>query len=222
MYSEDELLPLSGLQHMAFCERRWALVEIESVWEDNRFTAEGKALHERAHSGEIETRPGVLVRRTLPVRSLRLGISGQADVVEFQPCERDVAGVALAGRRGRWQPFPIEYKRRRDKAGSTAYQVQLCAQAVCLEEMLSIDVPEGAVYDGSTRRRNVVPFTRELRERVELLATRMHILFRSGETPKPVYMPACQKCSLIDRCFPEPLGQSGSLEKYYRKWITEN
>src|SRR5262249_4555840 len=158
-----ELLPLSGLQHMAFCERRWALVQIEAVWEDNRFTAEGRELHERAHSGEIESRPGVLIRRTLPIRSFRLGLSGQADIVEFQPVKDKGAGIALEGKGGLWRPFPIEYKRSRDKAGSMAYQIQLCAQALCLEEMLSVGIPEGAVYDGSARRRQSIVFAPALR-----------------------------------------------------------
>src|SRR5690349_977966 len=113
MFTEEELLPLSGLQHMAFCERRWALVHIECVWEENRFTAEGNVLHAKAHSAEIESRPGVLVRRTVPIHSFRLGLSGQADIVEFQPVDAAELGVALAGRRGLWRPYPIEYKRRK-------------------------------------------------------------------------------------------------------------
>ena len=125
MYGEDDLLPLSGLQHLTFCERRWALVQVEGLWEENRFTAEGRVLHERAHSSEIESRPGVLIRRTLPLRSFRLGISGQADIVEFESTSDARAGIRLPDRRGFWRPFPIEYKRNKDRSGSRAYSVQL-------------------------------------------------------------------------------------------------
>jgi CRISPR-associated exonuclease Cas4 len=221
MFSEDDLLPLSGLQHMAFCERRWALVQIEQIWEDNRFTAEGNLIHQKAHSGEIESRPGVLVRRTLPIHSFRLGLSGQADIVEFQPAASHQRGTALDGRRGLWQPYPIEYKRSRDKAGSHAYRIQLCAQALCLEEMLGTDVPEGAVYDATARRRQIVAMEAHLRAAVESAAKRMHDLFRSSCTPPPVFKKACKSCSLIERCFPERIGQKRPIEAYYRHFLKE-
>lgn len=141
LYAEDELLPLSGLAHLAACERRWALIHLEQQWAENRFTAEGTQLHERAHSAKIENRPGAVIQRTLALRSFRLGLSGQSDVVEFMPSEAEHA-VTLPGKRGKWQAFPIEYKRGKDKAGSIAYRLQLCAQALCLEEMLGTVVPE--------------------------------------------------------------------------------
>jgi CRISPR-associated exonuclease Cas4 len=219
VFSEDDLLPLSGLQHLAFCERRWALVQLEGIWSDNRFTAEGRELHEKAHSGEIESRPGVLIRRTVPIQSLRLGLSGEADIVEFQPIEGNQEGIVMAGRRGRWRPFPIEYKRSRDKARSKAYQVQLCAQGLCLEEMLGATVESGAVYDGSTRRRIAVAFTRELRELVEYLAARMHQLFAARSTPLPILTKACGSCSLREDCHPEALSQRPSVEIYLQQGI---
>ncbi len=219
MFSEDDLLPLSGLQHMAFCERRWALVQLEGIWDENRFTAEGRELHDKAHSGEIESRPGVLVRRAVPVRSLRLGLSGQADVVEFQPVEDKQGGIVIAGRRGQWRPFPIEYKRSRDKARSKAYQAQLCAQALCLEEMLGVAIESGAVYDGSTRRRVSVVFTKELRELVEYLAARMHGLFEARNTPLPILTKACGSCSLHEDCHPEALSQRSPVEAYLQRGI---
>jgi CRISPR-associated exonuclease Cas4 len=221
MFSEDDLLPLSGLQHMAFCERRWALVHVEQIWENNRFTAEGNLIHQKAHSGEIESRPGVLVRRTLPIHSFRLGISGQADIVEFQPAASGQHGVILDGRRGTWRPYPIEYKRSRDKAGSQAYRIQLCAQAHCLEEMLRIDVPEGAVYDAATRRRQIIAMDARLRAAVESTAKHMHELFSFGVTPAPIFKKACKSCSLIERCFPERIGQPRSIEAYYRRFLKE-
>jgi CRISPR-associated exonuclease Cas4 len=219
MFSEDDFLPLSGLQHMAFCERRWALVQIENIWEENRFTAEGNLLHEKAHSGDVESRPGVLVRRTVPVHSFRLGLSGQADIVEFQPAEASAYAVSLVGRRGLWRPYPIEYKRSRDKSGSLAYRIQLCAQALCLEEMLDVHIVEGAIYDGSTKRRQPVCFDVRLRESVKSLAAHMHDLFRTFSTPSPVLKKACQSCSLKERCFPEALSIKRSVQTHYRRFL---
>jgi CRISPR-associated exonuclease Cas4 len=202
------------LQHLTFCERRWALVQIESLWEENRFTAEGRLLHERAHSSEIESRPGVLIRRTLPLRSFRLGISGQADIVEFEPTREAGYGVTLPERRGFWRPFPVEYKRHKDRGGSHAYAVQLCAQAICLEEMMKVPVPGGAVYDGTARRRSPVEFTAELRQVVERAAARMHELYQLRLTPPPVYTKLCEKCSMLEVCQPKALTTWSSVDRY--------
>lgn len=213
-YSEDDLLPLSGLQHLHFCERRWALVSIEGLWEENRFTAEGRLLHERAHSSEIESRPGVLIRRTLPLRSFRLGISGQADIVEFTPVSDPASGMRLSGRPGLWQPFPIEYKRNKDRGASRPYAIQLCAQGLCLEEMLGVPVPSGAIYDGTARRRDPVVFTPDLRADVQRGCARMHELYRSRSTPQPKYSKACLKCSMMDVCQPQALTRWSSVSRY--------
>lgn len=218
MYLEEDLLPLSGLQHMAFCERRWALVHLESLWAENRFTSEGKVLHERAHSGEIESRPGVLIRRALRIHSLRLGLSGQTDVVEFYPASAGETGVLLEGQSGLWRAYPIEYKRSRDKAGSLAYRIQLCAQAMCLEEMLKTEIPEGAVYDRSTRRRHVVSFDSEMRREVEGLASRMHELYTAKVTPRARYEKKCDSCSLYSLCLPKSTG-TGSARRYLKRAV---
>lgn len=218
LYDEADLLPLSGLAHMAFCERRWALVHLEQQWADNRFTAEGTNLHETAHSEKIESRPGVLIRRTLPLRSFRLGLSGQADIVEFFP-STEPGAISLAGRRGQWRPFPIEYKRSRDKAGSIAYRLQLCAQAICLEEMLGAHIPSGAVYDASTRRRQPVKFSQPVRNEVERLTLHMHQLHHDGLTPKAHLMPACRKCSLCERCLPKLFDGDPSVAAYMRRML---
>lgn len=212
-HTEADLLPLSGVAHMAFCERRWALVHLEQQWQDNRFTAEGNHLHEKAHSTKIESRPGALIRRTLPLRSFRLGLSGQADIVEFHP-STDPSAIALAGHRGSWQPFPVEYKRSRDKAGSIAFRLQLCAQAMCLEEMLGASIPSGAVYDAGTRRRQPVEFSEPVRREVKRLAARMHDLHRMTHTPPARLMPACRNCSLKERCLPELLATTPSVARY--------
>jgi CRISPR-associated exonuclease Cas4 len=220
IYGEDDLLPLSGLQHFTFCERRWALVQVESLWAENQFTAEGRVLHDRAHSAELESRPGVLIRRTLPLRSFQLGISGQADIVEFEPVPSGQPGVAMENRSGRWKPFPIEYKRRKDRSAGSPYRIQLCAQAICLEEMLGIPVKNGAIYDGTTRRRTPVEFTPELRQSVERAAARMHELHRLRITPPPVYTAACEKCSMLELCQPRARKNWNSVEQYFAGMLT--
>jgi CRISPR-associated exonuclease Cas4 len=221
MYTEEDLLPLSGLQHLAFCERRWALVHLEQQWEENLFTAEGKLLHEKAHSAEVESRPDALIRRTLPLRSFRLGISGQADIVEFLPCGGTEPGVPMPRRKGLWKPYPVEYKRTRDQHGSVAYRIQLCAQALCLEEMLHVSVPAGAVFDGKAKRRETVLFDEPLRQEVERYAALMHRIFQSGKTPQAVYAKKCDGCSMKPVCLPS-VGASASASRYLARAVDAN
>jgi CRISPR-associated exonuclease Cas4 len=216
MYSEDDLLPISGLQHLRFCERRWSLVHLEQQWEENRLTAEGGALHERVRGGGIEARPGVVIARGLHLRSLWLGVSGVAVVVEFHP---DPVGITLTGREGTWRPFPVEYKRGQRKWESS-HMVQLCAQAMCLEEMLSVEVPDGAVFHGVTRRRTKVVFDLRLRAQTEALARRMHELSRVGMTPAAVYSKKCESCSLYHRCLPR-MGPKRNVERYVARALKE-
>lgn len=211
-------MPISGLQHMAFCERRWALVHLESQWAENRFTSEGRVIHERAHSGEIESRPGVLIRRALRIHSFRLGLSGQTDVVEFYPAGEQQAGVPVEGQKGLWRPYPIEYKRSRDKAGSMAYRMQLCAQAMCLEEMLNTEIREGAVYDRSSRHRQAVTFDSSMRQQVEHLAAHMHELYVSRITPRARYEKKCDSCSLYSICLPKTTG-ARSAQSYLKRAV---
>jgi CRISPR-associated exonuclease Cas4 len=213
MYSEEDLLPLSGLQHLAFCDRRWALIHLERQWKENRFTVEGELLHDKAHSAAVESRPGVLVRRTLPVHCFRLGLSGQTDVVEFLPAGPDEAGIEISQRKGLWRPYPVEYKRVRDRHGSTAYRLQLCAQALCLEEMLQTAVPRGAIFDGKAKRREEVSFDLPLRRRVEDLAAMMHRMRESLRTPRAVYEKKCENCSMEPVCLPRAQ-KGGSVARY--------
>jgi len=221
MYAEEDLLPLSGLQHLTFCERRWALIHLERQWEENLFTAEGELLHEKAHSADIESRPELLVRRTLSLCSFRLGLSGQADVVEFLPCTKGQDGIAMPHRKGLWRPYPIEYKRNRDKHGSSAYQIQLCAQALCLEEMLRTRVDRGAIFDGRTRRRVEVIFCPALRSQVEQLSARMHAICRSRKTPPAVYEKKCEACSMKPICLPSVAGPV-TASHYLRRAVAGN
>lgn len=209
-YDEDDLLLLSGLQHLLFCERQWGLIHIEQQWSENRLTAEGRVLHERAHQAGAENRPGIRIARSLRLRSLRLGLSGQADVVEFHSSE---AGVALPDCEGLWRPFPVEYKRGKPKRD--AYdEVQLCAQALCLEEMFGGGITGGALYYGEPRRRFEIPFTTELRILTETLAERMHQLYATGQTPAAVYEPKCDSCSLIAICMPRLLAKPPAVARY--------
>ena len=197
MFTEDDLLPISGLQHLHFCERQWGLIHIEQLWEENRLTAEGRVLHERAHSPGSESRPGLRIVRGLRLHSFQLGLTGQADIVEFR---NNI-------------PFPIEYKRGKPKNDSCD-EVQLCAQAICLEEMFQTTIEAGAIFYGQPRRRTEVRFTISLRAQTAALAKRMHALQQSGLTPHPVYSKKCENCSLKGICLPRLLEKPQSVAKY--------
>jgi len=205
MYTESELLPLSGLQHFAFCERQWALIHLEQQWAENRFTAEGRQLHERAHEQRDEWREGIRISRALSIRSLRLGLAGVADVVEFHPQPE-----------GPPRPFPVEYKRGRPKP-DRCDEVQLCAQAMCLEEMLNAEVPSGAIFYGQPRRRSEITFDASLRAETEALAQRLHALFSAQATPAAEYSRKCEKCSLLQICLPKTAGERRSAARYLRR-----
>jgi CRISPR-associated exonuclease Cas4 len=214
MFAEDDLLPISGLQHLQFCERQWGLIHLEQQWEENRLTAEGRILHDRVHESATEARPGVVIARGLPLRSLRLGLTGQADVVEFRQAASGAPGVVeLPERTGWWRPFPVEYKRGRPKADSCD-EVQLCALTLCLEEMFETSVESGALFYGSNRRRTEVRFDVELRNRTEALAARMHALYFARITPRAVYGKKCENCSLYNRCLPRTTSKRETVERY--------
>jgi CRISPR-associated exonuclease Cas4 len=210
MFDEDDLLPLSGLQHLVFCERQWALIHVEQVWSENQLTAEGRELHDRAHEAGSESRPGLRIARGLRLRSLRLGLSGQADVVEFRASP---GGSRLPDAEGLWQPFPVEYKRGRPKR-DRCDEVQLCAQALCLEEMFDSEIPAGALFYGTPRRRRDVAFSASLRAETEALAARMHLLYSARTTPRAAYEPKCERCSLLALCMPKTLASAHAVERY--------
>ena len=181
MYHEDDYLLLSGIQHFTFCRRQWALIHIEQQWQENLRTIEGHILHEKAHDGKLsEKRGDRLTVRGLPVASPRLGLSGICDVVEFISNDN---GVTLFGRRGRHQPIPVEYKRGKPKTNHCDL-LQMCAQAICLEEMLVCDIPKGCMYYGETRHRLEVSLGADLRSEVFTITQEMHDLYRRRHTPK--------------------------------------
>jgi len=216
-FSED-LLPLSGLQHFAFCRRQWALIHLEQQWQENLRTVEGGLLHRRAHDGAArERRSDTLILRGLQVVSHQLGLSGQCDVVEFHATPK---GVPLQGDEGLWQPYPVEYKRGKPKSHQ-ADELQLCAQAMCLEEMLCCSIPEGALFYGEPRRRTVVFFTPELRETVRRDSDEMHQLYHRGHTPKAKPSKSCSACSLKELCLPQ-LVRRESVQTYLRRAMEES
>src|SRR5947209_7055138 len=219
MYTEDDLLPLSGLQHMAFCERQWALIHIEQQWEENRLTAEGRVLHERVHEQTDEARNDLAIVRGLPVHSLRLGLSGQTDVVEFLRVSDGGrrSCVELAGRIGWWRLQPVEYKRGKAKRESCD-RVQLCAQALCLEEMFGVEIADGALFYGTNRRRTTVSFNEQLRAQTERLAARMHDLYINRITSRARLIPGCESCSLQKRCLPN---LPTTVERYYQRFLDD-
>ena len=225
-FSEDDLLPLSALQHLVFCERQCALIHIEQSWADNALTVEGTHLHRRAHDGPLrrELRGDVLTVRGLAIHSFRLGVSGIGDVVEFHrgaEMRLDAAlppAVALPGLRGRWLPRPVEYKRGRPKP-DRCDEVQLCAQAMCLEEMLAVHVAEGALFYGAPQRRHGVRFDAELRQVTEGAADRLHKLFQAGLTPGAKRQPKCRSCSLAARCRPDALSTRRVASRYVHEAV---
>ena len=217
MFHDEELLPLSGLQHLMFCERQWALIHMDQEWTENVLTVEGKQLHEFVHEQGSGVREGIRMARGLRLRSLALGLYGVADLVEFHPCGGDSAlpaaipGVPLPGLSGHWLPYPVEYKRGR-KRHDKADEVQLCAQALCLEEMLNVTVERGAIYYGQPRRRTEIDFTVELREEVTALCRRTRELYGARQTPPPRLGRHCANCSLENVCMPNLAGKDGSAK----------
>lgn len=232
-----DLLPISALQHLLYCERQCALIHVEQVWAENQFTAEGNVMHEKAHEGPDERRDGVRIVRGLPVKSEALGLSGQCDVVEFH-CDGSV--------------LPIEYKRGKPKA-HRADEVQLCAQALCLEEMLcsrvrqDVDIqsnrvrqdvepppdhllaqaatcriPEGRLFYGQTRRRTDVVFDAELRALTADTARRLHEMIESRVTPQAVYEERkCDACSLKELCMPRAMRFQKGAGAWFQRQMEE-
>lgn len=231
---EADYLQLSGLQHYLFCPRQWALIHIEQQWAENRWTAEGRLMHDRADEPALEIRGDVWTVRALRLASAELRLSGIADVVEFHRLAPGDAGyedaVSLTGEGGpplllpkaflregpetRWRVFPVEYKRGKPKA-NRCDEVQLCAQAMCLEEMLGARIPAGALFYGRNRRRTDVPLDDALRALTREAAAGMTALFQEYRTPPAVYGKHCESCSLKDICLPRKTEQATGA----RAWL---
>lgn len=226
MFAEDDLLPISALQHLLFCPRQCALIHIERQWVENRLTVEGRHLHRRAHDAQDELRDGRRIVRGLALRSLEYGLSGQADVVEFAPLDetaRQRLGSAFAGvarfSAGAWSVTPVEYKRGRPKQDDCD-RVQLCAQALCLEEMLGLAIGAGALFYGRRRRRTEVLLDAGLRARTLAATARLHELIRSRRTPLAHREPKCDSCSLLPICLPAVLDRTSSMATWTDRQFT--
>ena len=207
MYAEDDYIQLSSLQHYLFCPRQCGLIHVAGLWEENRLTARGRVLHERVDSGEEETRGEAHVVRSLNVYSSIYGLSGRADVVEF----RDERGVVT--------PYPVEYKSGKPKR-DICDAVQLCAQALCLEEMLGVSVPDASLYYGKTRHRLKVDLTEELRRSTVSAIEAVHEMVKKRIVPEARYGKKCGSCSLYDSCMPK-LGAK-KMSQYVRGLFEPN
>lgn len=207
-HAEETLVAVSALQHYLFCPRQCGLIHIERIWAEDGATAEGRLLHERVDGGKADNRQGVRTVRSLTIRSFALGVTGKADAVEFH------------GSGNRLRLFPVEYKRGRPKA-HRADEVQLCAQAMCLEEMFSVPVPEGALFYGATHKRQAVRFDDPLRLLTHQVATNVREMVSTGRTPLPKYMPGCKKCSLMEVCKPKRLERPPSVARWLARQLTD-
>ena len=217
-YRPDELLPLSGIQHFVFCRRQWALIHVERQWQENALTVEGKLLHKRVDNPFFsETRQGVITARAVPIASYRLGLSGVCDVVEFAESPE---AVRLPGREGTFLPAPVEYKRGHEKQ-EPCDEAQLCAQAICLEEMLAVAIPAGYLFYGETRRRVAVELKPNLRDLVRSMAEEMLAYFQRGHTPRVKPSKACRACSLADVCLPALQEKGMAASQYIQQQVEE-
>ena len=200
-YKEEDYLMISGIEHFSFCRRRWALIHIEHQWAENYYTIDGSLMHENAHDSDfIEKRGNTVITRGMNIHSAKLGITGQCDVVEFHKSEN---GIELNDYKGLWVPYPIEYKRGEPGNYSEANELQLCAQALCLEEMLCCQINEGSLYYGKIKHRVEISLTDELKEKVRVMLKEMHDLFQRGYTPKVKPSKSCNACSLKELCVPK-------------------
>ncbi len=218
-YQEEDYLMLSGIQHFAFCPRQWALIHIEQQWEDNIYTYRGQELHEKANDPVAsEKRGDIIITRSVPIASKILGVNGIADVVEFH--KTDKPSVKLKRWSGYWHPIPVEYKVGGPKP-TNCDKLQLCAQAICLEETFNVTIMHGYIFYGRNRRRLEVDFSQQLREETHTVAREMHRTFALGKTPKAQPTRACERCSLLDLCQPH-LFQRRTVESYLRSAIDDN
>ena len=217
-YDHDDLLSLSGIQHFAYCSRQWALIHIEKQWIENLRTVEGKQLHERVNNPSFfEARGNILTARSVPLCSYTLGFYGVSDVVEFHAMKQK--GITLKGYKGKWQPIPVEYKRGKPKK-DIIDKVQLCTQAICLEEMLIINIEYGYLFYGQTKHRTKILFDIELRNQVKKFSQEMHSLFDKQITPKALKTgKSCRSCSLYNICIPKLANKRLSVKNYIKEYL---
>lgn len=216
-YKEDDFLLLSGIQHFAFCKRQWALIHIEQQWQENLRTIEGEILHEKTHDETVKEKRGdLIISRGMAIFSRTLGITGACDVVELH---KSPGGVNIFGRDGAYKPVPIEYKRGKPKEDESDV-LQLCAQAMCLEEMLLCKIPEAFMFYWETKRRLKIILDDDLREHVKTIIKEMHELYDKRYTPKVKLSKSCKACSLTEVCMPK-LCKNLSVNEYIKKNLLE-
>lgn len=216
-YSEDDYLMISGIQHFKFCRRQWALIHIEQQWEENAHTVTGELMHKKVHDPLLkEKRKDMIITRALPVVSRELGVRGECDLVEFHKCED---GIRLHGHRGAYSVYPVEYKKGKPKL-TEEDKLQMVAQAMCLEEMFSTQILEGAIFYGETRRRETVEITGDLRSQVKDMFREMHQYYERKYTPKAKSSRSCSACSLKEICLPK-LGRIVSVQTYIDQMLKE-
>lgn len=219
VYNEEYLIQLSSIQHFEACRRQWALMYVENQWLDNSLTIEGKVMHDRVDRPfEDASRKGVRFHYAMPVCSYTLGITGVCDLVEFHACKE---GIILRGSPGTWEPIPIEYKRGKPKQ-DLCDEVQVCAQAMCLEEMLCTYIPRAYIYYGQTRHRTPVELTNELRSHVISICQEMHQYLKRGYTPKVRKNTKCKGCSLQEICLPDVQARSSTVHSYIAGKLEED
>ncbi|SNS94669.1 CRISPR-associated exonuclease, Cas4 family [Anaerovirgula multivorans] len=216
-YKEEDFLLLSGIQHFSFCKRQWALIHIEQQWQENLRTIEGGILHEKTHDNTIkEKRGSLIVSRGMAIFSRSLGITGACDVVELHKASD---GVTIFGREGNYKPVPVEYKRGKPKEDESD-ALQLCAQAMCLEEMLLCEITEAFLFYGETKRRLKIILDDGLRQQVKKTVKEMHELYDKRHTPKVKQSKRCKACSLTEICMPK-LCKNPSAVYYIKKNLLE-
>jgi len=214
----DDYILISGIQHFAFCPRQWALIHIERLWSENFLTAQGRLLHDKVDDPWFnELRKGKVISRSMPIRSDKLRMQGVADIVELT---KDEKGSVVPGRTGLWTLLPVEYKRGKPKS-EDCDKLQLCAQAICLEEMLNTEVAQGEIFYGQIRRRSEVVFDEKLRDEVVRSAEEMHRMLTENELPPARKENRCRACSLIDECHPELGALAHKVEPYIKRALKE-
>lgn len=213
-YGDEDLLMLSGIQHITFCERQWALIHIEQQWAENKLTVEGNWMHQKVDDPLLMNRnKEVVTLRSVTLVSRRLGLYGISDVVEMVAASSEENSIRHPKYPGLWRLIPVEYKRGKPKKDQID-EVQLCAQAICLEEMYDICIEKGFLYYGETRHREEVLLTKELRTLVEEKCKRMHQLYEKKLLPPAICKAHCKSCSLNDVCMPKVLTKTPKVNSY--------
>lgn len=220
MYREDDYLMLSGIQHFYFCKRQWSLIHVEQQWKENKWTAEGQIVHEKADNPYLkEKRKNHFISRAMPVASSKLGLSGILDIVEFT--KTDAPGTELTGKRGLWQPVIVEFKRGKEKRDNRDI-VQLVAQVICLEETLNLSISYSYLYYNQTNKKVKVEITEELRKEVEYIARTMHAVYKEGRTLQAETYKNCKECSLYDICIPRLTKKKINISNYMSNHLDED